>query len=114
MGPNTRWLLEPETSSGAVQSIDNYDMTGDGVKDLIIGRHDGNIEVYAYEEGDESEPILKYSHVNSSFMLFKILISCLQCAKSAIFMQLFVRELLQCYCRFCAKSFNATLILDRK
>ena len=51
MGPNTRWLLEPETSSGAVQSIDNYDITGDGIKDLIIGRHDGNIEVYAYDEG---------------------------------------------------------------
>ena len=64
MGPNTRWLLEPETSSGAVQSIDNYDITGDGVKDLIIGRHDGNIEVYAYDEGDESEPVLKYSHVS--------------------------------------------------
>ena len=38
MGPNTRWLLEPDTSSGAVQSIDNYDITGDGVKDLIIGK----------------------------------------------------------------------------
>ena len=36
--PNTRWLLEPDTSSGAVQSIDNYDITGDGVKDLIIGK----------------------------------------------------------------------------
>jgi Bardet-Biedl syndrome 7 protein len=43
------------------QSIDNYDITGDGVKDLIIGRHDGNIEVYAYD--DESEPILKFTHV---------------------------------------------------
>lgn len=65
MGPNTRWLLEPETSSGAVQSMDNYDITGDGVKDLIVGRHDGNIEVYAYDEGDDCEPILKYSHVTS-------------------------------------------------
>ena len=62
-GPNTRWLLEPDTSSGSVQTIDNYDITGDGVKDLIIGRHDGNIEVYAYDEGDDSEPVLKYSHV---------------------------------------------------
>ncbi len=43
--------------------MDNYDITGDGVKDLIIGRHDGNIEVYAYDEGDEAEPVLKYSHV---------------------------------------------------
>ena len=37
--------------------------TGDGIKDLIVGRHDGNIEVYAYDEGEDSEPILKYSHV---------------------------------------------------
>ena len=63
MGPNTRWLLEAEHSTGSVQSIDNYDITGDGIKDLIIGRHDGNIEVYAYDEGEDSEPILKYSHV---------------------------------------------------
>ena len=63
MGPNTRWLLEAEHSTGSVQSIDNYDITGDGIKDLIIGRHDGNIEVYAYDEGEDAEPILKYSHV---------------------------------------------------
>ena len=62
-GPNTRWLLETEHSTGSVQSIDNYDITGDGIKDLIIGRHDGNIEVYVYDEGEESEPQLKYSHV---------------------------------------------------
>ena len=63
MGPATRWLLNPETTAGAVQSLDNYDISGDGVKDLIVGRHDGSIEVYSYDEGDESEPILKYSHV---------------------------------------------------
>ena len=63
MGPETRWLLNPETTAGAVQSLDNYDISGDGVKDLIVGRHDGGIEVYSYDEGDESEPILKYSHV---------------------------------------------------
>ena len=63
MGPETRWLLNPETTAGAVQSLDNYDISGDGVKDLIVGRHDGSIEVYSYDEGDETEPILKYSHV---------------------------------------------------
>ena len=62
--PQTHWLIDPATSStgvfgvhgvtkganpltpstGSVQSIDNYDITGDGVKDLIVGKHDGNIE----------------------------------------------------------------------
>ena len=64
MGPATRWLLNPETTAGAVQSLDNYDISGDGVKDLIVGRHDGNIEVYSYDDGDETEPLLKYTHVS--------------------------------------------------
>ena len=46
MGPATRWLLNPETTSGTVQSLDDYDITGDGVKDLIVGRHVGNVDVY--------------------------------------------------------------------
>ncbi len=71
-GPNTRWLLEPENSTGVIQSMDNYDITGDGVKDLIIGRHDGNIEVYAYDEGDEAEPVLKYSHVRPQMNITEI------------------------------------------
>jgi len=49
-------------STFLLQTIDNYDITGDGVKDLIVGRHDGNIEVYAYD--DESEPILRFTHVS--------------------------------------------------
>ena len=83
---------------GSVHDIDNYDITGDGVKvnttgvsnsklalfqsilkidylgwhffqDLIVGKSDGNIEVYAYDDGDDSEPILKYAHVSSYLFL---------------------------------------------
>lgn len=45
--------------------MDNYDITGDGVRDLIVGRHDGNIEVYTYDDdmGEDSEPTLKFTHV---------------------------------------------------
>jgi len=51
-----------------LQSIDNYDITGDGMKDLIVGRHDGNIEIYAYD--DDSEPILKFAFVSFFFQTF--------------------------------------------
>ena len=64
-GPHTHWLLETDGSYGAIQCMDNYDITGDGVRDLIIGRHDGSVEVYSYEDSDETEPELKYSHVRS-------------------------------------------------
>ena len=45
--------------------MDNFDITGDGVRDLIVGRHDGNVEVYAYDEGEEAEPVLKFVQVSS-------------------------------------------------
>lgn len=35
---------------------------GDGVRDLIIGRNDGSIEIYSYEDGEESEPVIKLTH----------------------------------------------------
>ena len=62
-GPNTKWLLEQDGSYGAIQGMDNYDITGDGVRDLIVGRHDGTVEVYAYDEGEDAEPVLKFSNV---------------------------------------------------
>ena len=53
-----------------VQSIDNYDITGDGVKDLIVGKHDGNIEIYAYEDGEDTEPLLKYTYVRFRYNFY--------------------------------------------
>ncbi len=37
-GPHAQWLLEREGVHSAIQCIDNFDVTGDGVRDLIIGR----------------------------------------------------------------------------
>ena len=34
------------------------------LQDLIVGKSDGNIEVYAYDDGDDSEPILKFAYVS--------------------------------------------------
>ncbi|XP_066957827.1 Bardet-Biedl syndrome 7 protein homolog [Macrobrachium rosenbergii] len=64
-----RWVYDGTSNTGhitashhgGVISMDHYDMTGDGVRDLLVGRDDGHIEVFAYEDGDESEPTLKFS-----------------------------------------------------
>ena len=37
----------------------------DLMQDLIVGKSDGNIEVYAYDDGDDSEPILKFAYVST-------------------------------------------------
>ena len=38
-----------------VQCLDKFDITGDGVRDLIVASHDGNNEVYSYYDGKEAE-----------------------------------------------------------
>ncbi len=49
-----------------VLCLDNYDITADGVLDLLVGRDDGLVEIYGYDEMDE--PILRHSHVSSTVL----------------------------------------------
>jgi len=39
----------------------HYDITGDGIPDLLVGRDDGNVEIYSYDVAEE--PVLRFSHV---------------------------------------------------
>ena len=61
-GPEAGWVMEQDKSTAGVSCLDNYDVTGDGVRDLIVARQDGNIEVYSYDDGEEVEPTHKFSH----------------------------------------------------
>ena len=38
-----------------------YDITADGVADVLIGRDDGLVEVFGFDEMDE--PVQRYSQV---------------------------------------------------
>lgn len=59
--PIHRWELTNEKRNGGVLCINNYDITADGVLDLIVGRDDGLVEVYSYDDSDE--PIHRHTHV---------------------------------------------------
>ncbi|XP_070553841.1 BBSome complex member BBS7-like isoform X2 [Ptychodera flava] len=63
LGPSHRWEILNEKRYGGVLCIDNYDITADGVQDLLLGRDDGLIEVYGYDEADE--PIHRFSQTMS-------------------------------------------------
>lgn len=56
--------------------MDSYELTGDGVPNLILGRQDGSIEVYNVNILDENDtPVLIFTHVIVYTILF---LSCIQ------------------------------------
>ncbi|KAG8186876.1 hypothetical protein JTE90_024118 [Oedothorax gibbosus] len=56
-----KWEIPNNKKHGGILSLDNYDITGDGVKDLIIGRSDGLVEVYGYDEAENPVPRFTYN-----------------------------------------------------
>lgn len=58
--PVPKWEIFNEKKRGGVLCIDNFDIMGDGVKDLLIGRDDGSVEVYGYDSANE--PVIRYEH----------------------------------------------------
>ncbi|CAH2300646.1 Bardet-Biedl syndrome 7 isoform X1 [Pelobates cultripes] len=58
--PVPKWEIFNEKKRGGVLCIDNFDILGDGVKDLLIGRDDGSVEVYGYDSANE--PVLCFEH----------------------------------------------------
>lgn len=57
------WELENENRSGGILCLSNYDITGDGVLDLLVGRDDGQVEVYGFTDADE--PVKRFTHACS-------------------------------------------------
>ncbi|KAJ8912894.1 hypothetical protein NQ315_011217 [Exocentrus adspersus] len=59
-----RWLVTNNENASSVSCMDSYDMSGNGTKNLIIGREDGTIEVFQiniYDATDASRIIFSYN-----------------------------------------------------
>ncbi|KAH8040868.1 hypothetical protein HPB51_013038 [Rhipicephalus microplus] len=54
------WEIENVNGGGSITCLGSYDMTGDGVLDLLVGRNDGQVEVYSFK--DSGEPLLRFSY----------------------------------------------------
>lgn len=52
----------PFTFKG-ILCVDSFDIMGDGVKELLVGRDDGTVEVYSFRNANE--PILRFDQVSS-------------------------------------------------
>uniref|UniRef100_A0A8C2IZU0 Bardet-Biedl syndrome 7 n=1 Tax=Cyprinus carpio TaxID=7962 RepID=A0A8C2IZU0_CYPCA len=62
-GPITSWELDNEKKKGGVLCVDTFDIVGDGVKDILVGRDDGTVEVYGLDSSNE--PTLRFENVLS-------------------------------------------------
>lgn len=51
--------------------IDSYDIIGDGVNDVLVGRDDGTVEVYGFDSS--GEPTLRFEHVSLMTLLILML-----------------------------------------
>uniref|UniRef100_A0AAQ4RXW6 Bardet-Biedl syndrome 7 n=1 Tax=Gasterosteus aculeatus aculeatus TaxID=481459 RepID=A0AAQ4RXW6_GASAC len=61
--PGPPSVLELYNKEGGILCIDTYDIMGDGVGDVLVGRDDGTVEVYGFDS--DSEPTLRFEHVLS-------------------------------------------------
>ena len=48
--------------------LSTFDLSGDGVEEVVVGRDDGVVEVYSMDEA--SQPRLKFTHVSCSLSLY--------------------------------------------
>ncbi|XP_044749136.1 Bardet-Biedl syndrome 7 protein homolog [Coccinella septempunctata] len=53
-----RWLIVNGETSSNISCIDSYDLTGDGNNNLVIGKQDGNIEIYNINISDPNDASL--------------------------------------------------------
>ncbi|XP_042652742.1 Bardet-Biedl syndrome 7 protein [Tyto alba] len=61
--PIPKWEIGNEKKRGGILCIDSFDILGDGVKELLVGRDDGVLEIYSFESADD--PVLRYDHALS-------------------------------------------------
>lgn len=59
--PTYRWDMLNERKYGGISCIATSDLSSDGVPDIIVGRDDGVLEVYSFEDADT--PRLKFTHM---------------------------------------------------
>ncbi|XP_048390494.1 Bardet-Biedl syndrome 7 protein isoform X4 [Stegostoma tigrinum] len=59
--PGAPKVLALHNGNGGVLCVDYYDVLGDGVKELLVGRDDGIVEMYGFN--DDNEPVLRFEHI---------------------------------------------------
>ncbi|XP_030047637.1 BBSome complex member BBS7 [Microcaecilia unicolor] len=65
--PVHKWETINEKKRGGVLCIDSFDILGDGVKELLVGRDDGMVEIYSFDSAND--PVLRYDQAFSESIM---------------------------------------------
>ncbi|XP_054846503.1 Bardet-Biedl syndrome 7 protein isoform X1 [Eublepharis macularius] len=60
VSPVEKWKIGNEKKRGGILCMDSFDILGDGVKELLIGRDDGILEIYSFENANS--PVLRHEY----------------------------------------------------
>ena len=63
-----QFTLNLLSKSAGVLALETFDITADGVPDVLVGRDDGLIEVYGFDEMDE--PVHRFKQVTRLCKIF--------------------------------------------
>nr|XP_061793449.1 Bardet-Biedl syndrome 7 protein [Nerophis lumbriciformis] len=61
---STKWEIDNDKKKGGILCLDTYDITGDGVNDILVGRDDGTVTIYGFDSST-NEPTLRFEHALS-------------------------------------------------
>ncbi|XP_068596580.1 Bardet-Biedl syndrome 7 protein [Brachionichthys hirsutus] len=61
LSSSTKWEIDNDKKKGEILCMDTYDIIGDGVSDILVGRDDGTVEVYGFDS--DGDPTLRFEHV---------------------------------------------------
>nr|XP_033794211.1 Bardet-Biedl syndrome 7 protein isoform X2 [Geotrypetes seraphini] len=65
--PVHKWEISNEKKRGGVLCIESFDILGDGVKELLVGRDDGMVEIYSFDSAND--PVLRYDQALSESIM---------------------------------------------
>ncbi|XP_029442221.1 Bardet-Biedl syndrome 7 protein [Rhinatrema bivittatum] len=65
--PVQKWEISNEKKRGGILCVESFDILGDGVKELLVGRDDGMVEIYSFDSAND--PVLRFQQALSESIM---------------------------------------------